>query len=630
MKTKKLSRYLSSVVGIVIVAIILIIVNLIVKPFNARIDCTSDKLYTLSDGTKSTLKELTEPVSIRFYYTKDVAKMPVYFKNYANRVEDLLSEYKQYAGKFLEVKKLNPKPDTDAEDSAKLDGISGKSLDMFGEDQIYLGIAVSCGNRTETIPFLSPEREKLLEYDLTRAIIGVRSSAKPKVGVLSSLKVMGGFDNPMAMMQGGQKKPEWIVINELKRTYEVVELSPAMTEVDSDINVVLAIHPKDLPEQAMFALDQYVLRGGHLIAFLDPMSVADIQSQNPQMQQYAPPQVSSTLAPLLKAWGLEFDTEQVVLDKLLAGGGQGGRNPVLINMGKEAIVGDDPTTAQLSSLMAFCAGAFKGTVADGLTKTVLLKSSEESMMAPKMLILQGGMDMSRGFKADGMAKDLAIKITGKFKTAFPDGAPPPRAEEGQEPPPPPVAPEGGWLKASSKDGAVVLVGDADMLYDPLCVERQQFLGQILVQPINHNLAFAQNLVEYMSGDSVLFGIRSRGGTQRPFTKVRDMELEANKRFEEQIKKLEGEVQEIQREINQLQRERKPGDKELLSAEQRELLKKFRKKEVEAKKELQEVRKQLRKDIDALENNMMLLNIGLMPLLVALAGIIYAMVKRFAK
>jgi len=280
--------------------------------------------------------------------------------------------------------------------------------------------------------------------------------------------------------------------------------------------------------------------------------------------------------------------------------------------------------------MAFCAGAFKGTVADGLTKTVLLKSSEESMMAPKMLILQGGMDMSRGFKADGMAKDLAIKITGKFKTAFPDGAPPPRAEEGQEPPPPPVAPEGGWLKASSKDGAVVLVGDADMLNDPLCVERQQFLGQILVQPINHNLAFAQNLVEYMSGDSVLFGIRSRGGTQRPFTKVRDMELEANKRFEEQIKKLEGEVQEIQREINQLQRERKPGDKELLSAEQRELLKKFRKKEVEAKKELQEVRKQLRKDIDALENNMMLLNIGLMPLLVALAGIIYAMVKRFAK
>ena len=148
MKTKKLSRYLSSVVGIVIVAIILIIVNLIVKPFNARIDCTSDKLYTLSDGTKSTLKELTEPVSIRFYYTKDVAKMPVYFKNYANRVEDLLSEYKQYAGKFLEVKKLNPKPDTDAEDFRQVGRDFRQVAGYVWRRPIYLGIAVSCGNRT--------------------------------------------------------------------------------------------------------------------------------------------------------------------------------------------------------------------------------------------------------------------------------------------------------------------------------------------------------------------------------------------------------------------------------------------------------------------------------------------------
>ncbi len=157
----------------------------------ARMDCTADKLYTLSEGTKETLKGLTDTVSIRFYYSKDVAKMPVYFKNYAMRVEDLLQEYKQVAGKKLEIKKLNPKPDTDAEDSANLDGISGKSLDVFGDEQIYLGLAVSCGNRTEAIPFLSPDREKLLEYDLTRAIVGVKSAKKPKVGVISALKIMG-------------------------------------------------------------------------------------------------------------------------------------------------------------------------------------------------------------------------------------------------------------------------------------------------------------------------------------------------------------------------------------------------------------------------------------------------------
>ncbi len=630
MKLKKLSNCLNATIGIAIIAVILVIVNLIFKPVNARIDCTSDKLYTLSDGTKNTLKNLPEPVSIRFYYSKDIAKMPVIFKNYAARVEDLLQEYKQLAGKKLEIKKLNPKPDTDAEDSAKLDGISGKSMDMFGEDQIYLGLAVSCGNRTETIPFLSPEREKLLEYDITRAILGVRSAAKPKVAVLSSLKVMGGYDNPMAMMQGqGQPKPAWIVISELKRTYDVVELATDTKEIAKDISVVVAIHPKNLSEQTQFALDQFILRGGKLIAFLDPMSVADLQTQQQPQHQYAPPAISSSLPTLLKAWGLEFDTEQVVLDNLLAGNmGNRERNPMLLNFDKEYVNADDPETAQLTTLAMFCAGDFKGTPADGLTKTVLIHSSKESFQAPKMMLLQGAMDLSKRTKADDTVRDLAIKLTGKFKTAYPDGCPAAApAEDGKPAPEPPKAPEGGWLKEATAESAVVLVGDADILYDPLCVERQQFFGQVLVQPVNHNLAFAQNLIEFMSGDSALFGIRSRGGQNRQFTRVKKMEEEANKRFEEEIAKLEGEVQDVRRQISQLQRERKPGDKELLSAEQRDLLKKYRQKEVEAKKKLQNVRKQLRKDIDSLENNVMLLNIGLMPLIVAFAGIGYAIFRR---
>ena len=257
MKNKKLTMVFSSVAGIVLIAAILVLVNIIFKPMNARLDCTADKLYTLSEGTKETLKGLTDTVSIRFYYSKDVAKMPVYFKNYAVRVEDLLQEYKQVAGKKLEIKKLNPKPDTDAEDSAKLDGISGKSLDVFGDEQIYLGLAVSCGNRTESIPFLSPDREKLLEYDLTRAILGVKSAKKPKVGVISALKVMGGYDNPMAMMQGNARpNPAWIVIGELKRTYEVVELGMDVKDIPADISAVLLIHPKGISDTAMFTLDQ--------------------------------------------------------------------------------------------------------------------------------------------------------------------------------------------------------------------------------------------------------------------------------------------------------------------------------------------------------------------------------------
>lgn len=634
MKNKKLSLYCNSIVGILVMAALLVIINLVCKPVNARMDCTADKLYTLSDGTKTTLQNLTDPVSIRFYYSKDIAKMPVFLKNYATRVEDLLREYKQLAAGKLDIKKLNPKPDTDAEDAANLDGITGRKLDMFGDEQVYLGLAVSCGDRTESIPFLSPEREKLLEYDLTRAILSVKSARKPKIGVLSALKVMGGYDDPMAMMQGRAKpQPPWIIVKELKQTYDVVELNPAnLTAVADDITVVLAIHPKDLPDTALFALDQFVLRGGRLVAFLDPMSVVDLQTSNPQRQQFQPPAVSSTLDPLLKTWGIQFDTEQLVLDKLLAEKGRGATNPVLLAVDKDHIETEDPATAQLSSLALLCAGTFSGTPADGLTKQSLLKTSEESQLVHKMMVMQGAFDFDRTFKADGTAKDLAIRLTGKFKTAYPDGAPAPKAEPSPDGQPPketkaPEPPAGGWLKESAKDGAVVLVGDADMLFDGLCVEQQQFLGQVLVQPLNHNLALAQNLIEYMSGDSVLFSIRSRGGEARPFKRVRDMELEAQKRFQAKISELEQEEQDVGRKLNELQRQRKPGDRELLSAEQKAEIKKLRQRRADARRELQVVRKQLRKDIDSLENNVMLVNIGLMPLLIALGGIAYALCKR---
>lgn len=235
--------------------------------------------------------------------------------------------------------------------------------------------------------------------------------------------------------------------------------------------------------------------------------------------------------------------------------------------------------------------------------------------------------MLRSFRSDEKAKDIAIRLTGNFKTAYPDGPPPPAPKEGEDAAPPPAPPEGGWLQASTRPGAVVLVADADILYDAFCVRQSSIFGQKFAQPLNHNLALAQNLVENMAGDSALFAIRSRGGTARPFTRVRAMEIAAAERYQAQINKLEAEVQDIQREINDLQRKRNPGEKELLSSEQREILAKFRRKEAEAKKDLKEVRKQLRQDIDSLENNIMLANIALMPALVIIGGITLAIIKR---
>jgi ABC-type uncharacterized transport system involved in gliding motility auxiliary subunit len=258
-------------------------------------------------------------------------------------------------------------------------------------------------------------------------------------------------------------------------------------------------------------------------------------------------------------------------------------------------------------------------------KTVLLNSSDDVQLMESFMTQRNGEDILRSFRSDERKKDLAIKLTGNFKTAFPGGKPGKSAEEGEEKKS--EEPAADFLTVSSKLGAVVLVGDADMLYDAFCVSTTSIFGQKIVQPINDNLNFALNMVENLLGDSALFAIRSRATTSRPFTRVRDLQADAEKRFQDKIARIEADLRKVQQDINDLQRKRQKGERELLSREQRELLKQFRKKEAEAKQELKTVRKQLRQDIDDLENNVMVLNIALMPVLVIIGGIVLAVVKR---
>ncbi len=627
---KTLQTCLSSTAGILIVAAILLTIGIIFRNTNLRIDCTQDKLYTLSNATKNTLKNLDKKLTIRFYYSKDVPQMPVGFKNYAKRIDDMLREYEIYSNGNIRIEKLNPKPDTDAEDSANLDGISGQGSGALGlEENIYLGMAIRSGDMLVSLPFLSPEREAQLEYDVTRAILSVTHPTKRKVGVISAIRVFGGIDNPAMMMQGqGGMKPAWLIITELKKEYDVSEIPMTATEIPSDIDMVIAIHPKEASEQLQFALDQFVLRGGRLIAFLDPMSVADMQSQPQQQMQYMPPNASSTLDKLLGAWGIEFNTEKVVIDRACAtpiqtrANSQPEQMPNVLSL-EEKHVGNDPSMAQLTSILMLNAGSFSGTPSEGLTKTVLLSSSEDSSTLEKYMTQRSGEDILRDFHSDEKAKELAIRITGKFKTAFPDGRPGDKDSKDEKSEP--TANE--YLKESEKTGAVILVADADMLYDPFCVRQSNFFGQSFYQPLNNNIAMLQNMAEAMSGDAVLFEIRSRGVRPHPFTKVKELERKASDKYQGEIKKFEEDVRSFQQELYSMQQNRSSKDKELLSKEQKEAVAKLKKKEAEARKNLKKVRKDMRKDIESLENNVMLLNIGLMPLLVVIGGIALAITKR---
>src|SRR6266496_3467185 len=275
MKKKQLETILYSTVGVAAMFVLLAGFNVVTAAFKQRIDLTKEKAYTLSPGTRSILKKIDTPIKIRLYCSQPENATPetVYLRNYAQEVEDLLDEFKQYAGGKVSITKYNPAPDSDAEDSARLDGVEGQMISAEGEP-FYLGVAVSLLDETVALPFLSPARERMLEYDVARAVSQVLTPQKPVVGVMSALPVFGEF-NPMMARMGQRGQEPWILITELKRDFAVKEVSVGVDKIDDDVKVLVVIYPREISEAAQYAIDQFVLRGGKAVVFLDPLSIAD-------------------------------------------------------------------------------------------------------------------------------------------------------------------------------------------------------------------------------------------------------------------------------------------------------------------------------------------------------------------
>jgi ABC-type uncharacterized transport system involved in gliding motility auxiliary subunit len=624
---KQLETILYSTAGVVILGAIAIALNLIFSRVSTRVDLTADRVYTLSAGTKEILSKLDTPVQIRFYFSQSAADLDVGLRTYAQRVEDLLSEYRLHSKGKIEIKKLDPKPDSEAEDSATLDGVEGQALQMGG-DKIYFGMAVSCIDAKSAIPFIAPQRERLLEYDLTRAISQVVRPSKPSLGIMSGLPVFGQMD-PMAMMRGGgQNKEPWVFVSELKQDFAVKEIPLTADKIDDDVNVLLVVYPKGISESAQYAIDQFVLRGGNLVAFLDPMSVLDSRG-NQQNPLQAAAGSGASLDKLLKAWGLEFDLNKVVSDKRFLTElrdprtGQPQPNPSFLSLTSAAMDTNDVATTQLGRILMPLSGHFTGTPVDGLKQTVLFHSSKESQLTDKMMAQFGA---TEEFKASDTEYKLGVRLTGKFKTAFPDGKPAAAAKDDDKQDD--KKSDAAGLKESKENGVVVLMGDADMLYENFYATVQEIFGQKIMSPFAANLTFLQNLVEQMGGDKALVGIRSRSTLSRPFTRVREMQAKAELEYESKIKSLEKVLSDAQQKINELQRAKTDSRQQtILSEEQKKEILAFQQKRVDTNKELKKLRKNLRQDVDSLETSTKWFNILAMPLAVSLAGVVIASFKR---
>ena len=625
---RKTESLLYSAGGLVAALIILVLLNLVLGAARGRIDLTQGKLYTLSEGTRAVLGKLESPVKIRLYFSQSDVPLPM--KAYGRRVEDLLAEFRQAGrGKVL-VEKLDPQPDSDAEDSATLESVEAQVTPSG--DRFYLGASISYADQKLALPALTPDREPLLEYDLVRAIARAAVTSKPVIGVMSALPVFGMPPSPMT---GGQPMEPQVFVGELRRDYTVKRVSLGTERIDDDIKVLLVIHPRGIGERAQYALDQFVLRGGKLIAFLDPNAYFDQMGQMGGMGGGGTP---SSLDRLLKAWGLEFDTGKVVLDMRYLTGAGPRALPTLLSLNDNAFSRDDITTARLGSLLMPFAGVFTGKPVEGLNETVLMKTSEYSQLVDSFAATTQGEAAVRGFKPSGTEYPLAIRLTGKFKTAFPEG--PPKAEdkgnaakapekkgakEGAKAPEAKV--ESASLKESAADNAVVLVGDSDFINDGAAVQIQEIFGQRVVIPRNGNLAFAQALVDQFAGDPALIKLRSRASAARPFTVIRDMEAKAQQAYLGKIKELEDNLGQTQEKLGALQKGRGQGAGAILTAEQQSELENFRRKAAETRLALKEVRRELRADSEALQFWTKVANIALMPLLVAIAGIVLAVLRR---
>ncbi|MGH8720735.1 MAG: GldG family protein, partial [Burkholderiales bacterium] len=535
---KKHEALAYSAVGLAALFFILVAINYLAAGAAVRADLTAGNLYTLSDGTKKVLRGLPAPVKVKLYITSGEA-MPVPLRSFAQRAQNLVDEFKAVAGPNLVIEKYDPRPDSEQEDAALLDGIEPQQLMTGG--QFYLGAAVSQLERKQTLPVLAPARERLLEYDLIRAIARAGSAERPKIGLMSGLPVLGERFNPMTR----QSSEPWVLANELRRDFDVQLVNLSATRIDQDINVLLLIHPRIPGEQTEYALDQFVLRGGKLIAFVDPYAYFD---QLP-MPQGMPAQVSSSTLPrLFKAWGVTMNPEKVIADVVFASGEGRRYTPTVLSLNRTAFARDDVVTGQIETLLYAFGGAFEVQPAEGLTVTELVKSSPNSMLVDGAKATAAGQEATREFEPGGKSLPLALRLTGKFRTAFPEGKP----EDKSAKPRPEAAPAPAHLAQSARDNAVVLVADTDLLQDGAAVDVQEVFGRRIVVPSNGNLAFAQGLVEQLAADESLLSLKSRAAAFRPLTVVRQMEAEAQLQYFGKIKELEDELQKTNAALQQLQ------------------------------------------------------------------------------
>lgn len=602
----------------------------------AQVDLTEGQIYTLSNSTKRQLANLQEPITLRLFLSSKLTDANAAYGTYAARVKEMLERYATLSNGKIRLEYIDPEPFSPAEDRAVGFNLQGVPLDQSGE-LVYFGLAAN--NTTDdidTIPFLSLQREKFLEYDLTRIIHNLANPKKKIVGLITSTAMEG---DPLK-----QYKP-WRILEVVKQFFQVKPVYEAKDFTD-DIDMLMIVHPVGLDDKMLYKIDQFALKGGKILTFVDPNSEVVTRSN---MAQRLPPDTGSDLPKLFKAWGIKYDPEHFVGDRLSAqrvSAGEDSRGRPIITdyvawqtMRGDRLKSGDPVTDELEQLNIASPGWFEKTKDSQINLEPLITTSKEAMPYDTNLIRRDPKPakLLEDFKSTNRQYIIAARVTGKIKTAFPDG--PPKDKE--------KAASSGSGDADKKDADakaappslkesmvpinMIVVADVDMLGDSFWTRTQDFFGKPLEVPIANNNDFVTNALENLSGGEAVMGLRGRGLSRRPFDTVEAIQRDAELKFRAKEQQLVQKLQEVQKKVTALQTTAKAEGsgkaKAILTAAQTAEIEKFQKEMVSIRRELRDVQHALRRDIERLDSELKVINIGVMPMLVLVVAVILWLVRR---
>jgi len=617
MKQKIRAAY--SAGNLVLLAILFVTLTILSSVFlkGMRIDLTENGLYTLNDGTRKILSEMDEPVTLHLYFSEDASRELPQFRSYARWAGEMLEEFVQYSGGKLTLQKIDPAPFSPEEDDAAQYGLQGVPVGSAGETLYFGLVGTNSLDGLEVMPFLQPDKEKFLEYDLAKMVYSLSHPEHKKVGMISSLNMAPGFD-PATQ----QIREAWVIHQQFDQLFDLEDLPGDAESLPDDLDLLVLVHPKDLSQNMLYQIDQFVLKGGRLLAFMDPLAEADMggDPNDPMARMNAGG--SSTLGPLLDAWGVGYDPNKVVGDyayALQVSIGQG-QPPVrhigILSVSPDGINQDDVATADLQAVNFSSTGWLKPLDAAGTTFEALLESSENAapVDAARLRFMSNPQDLTRDFQPTGDRYTLAARITGQAKSAF--ETPPEGATAGEQ------------QTASGADGInVVLFADTDVLTDRLWVQKQSFLGRTVANAFADNGSLVVNLADQLLGSSDLIGIRTRASATRPFDRVEALKLSAETRFRDTEERLQAELDETERKLNDMQSLRQDGELNVLTTEQQDEIQRFIDRKMQIRSELRQVQHDLSRDIEALGMRLKFINIVLVPLLIVIAAMVFRHVRR---